>query len=333
MNLFNETYNCYFQIMKEILSRQDGFSLDDLQSQINHNGFEESLLYMIPKLSNGEWNLLEKDDDLYYSKLSESFYVPLSNLQKSYLKTILQDERMQLFLDSSQIESLQAHLTDVPTLWNQNTFHYYDKFSDGDFFEDASYQTHFRTLLHAIKHKQYVDIDYSSRENHRVHHHYIPCRLEYSIKNEKFRLLSAKKTSRNHHKTEASGNFTLEILNLERITDVTLLDKFCQHDIDLNSLIRSTYYKEPVRLLIRNERNALERTMLHFANYEKNTTKINDNLYECLIYYNEAMETELLIEVLSFGPMIQVLGNERFLKQLKRRLNKQSRFTYEKSTS
>ena len=63
--------------------------------------------------------------------------------------------------------------------------------------------------------------------------------------------------------------------------------------------------------------------MLHFANYEKNTVKIDDNTYECLIYYNQNMETELLIEVLSFGPMLTVIGNERFLGSLKKRLEKQ----------
>ena len=65
--------------------------------------------------------------------------------------------------------------------------------------------------------------------------------------------------------------------------------------------------------------------MLHFANYEKNTHKLAENLYECFIYYNKNMETELLIEVISFGPMIEVLGNDAFLAQLKARLRRQRR--------
>ena len=63
--------------------------------------------------------------------------------------------------------------------------------------------------------------------------------------------------------------------------------------------------------------------MLHFANYEKNTVRIDENTYECLIYYNQSMETELLIEVMSFGPMLTVIGNERFLHILKARLRRQ----------
>ena len=93
--------------------------------------------------------------------------------------------------------------------------------------------------------------------------------------------------------------------------------------MDLNAVIQASYYKEPLKLRIVNKRNAMERAMLHFANYEKNTRKIDEDTYECLIYYNQNMETELLIEVMSFGPMLTVLENERFLSDLKARLQRQ----------
>ena len=120
-----------------------------------------------------------------------------------------------------------------------------------------------------------------------------------------------------------NGRLRLETLNIARIQSVRPVDKFLTSQIDLNALIEDSYYKEPLRLHIINRRNALERAMLHFANYKKNTRKIDENTYECLIYYNQSMETELLIEVLSFGPMIRVIGNDRFLASLKRRLQKQ----------
>ena len=108
------------------------------------------------------------------------------------------------------------------------------------------------------------------------------------------------------------------------------MDKKLDTAVDLNALIRQTYYKEPVRLLIRDKRNALERAMLQFANYDKNTTKLSEDTYECLIYYNEKQETELLIEVLSFGPMIKVTGNERFLRELRKRLRRQKQWLKDK---
>lgn len=315
MNLFSEIYNCYYQIMKSILINQSALTLSELRTNISNTGYEESLLYLIPKLTTGEWDLLEQKDDVFLSKISENFYVPLTQLQKAYVKTILQDERIQLFLDADERIRLQDLFADVSVLWKPEDFYYYDRFSNKDDYGNPHYQQHFRTLISAIDNRQYVDISYESKTGHRVHHHYLPCRLEYSIKNDKFRLLGIEQSNRNGDR--------IEILNLDRMKEVELLPAFVSQIPDIDRSIRNSYYKEPIRLRIHTERNALERTMLQFANYEKNTTKIDDNTYECLIYYNQKMETELLIEVLSFGPMIEVLGNERFLEQLRIRLKKQ----------
>ncbi len=312
MELFSERYSCYYQVLRHLLLHQDALSIQDIRAQISKEGFEESMLSIIPKLESGEWNLFDRDGALYLSKISPSFVTPLSNLEKSYLKALLSDPRIGLFLDRGQIGFLQRMLASVTPLWTPEQFYYYDRFAGGDPWEDEAYRTIFRTLLHARKNRQYVDIDYNAPNGRRIHHYYVPARLEYSVKNDKFRLLALKHTGR--------GKMRLEILNLARIKSVVPTDMKLSSAVDLNALIQSSYYKEPLRLRIVNERNALERAMLHFANYEKNTRKLDENTYECLIYYNQNMETELLIEVLSFGPMLTVTGNDRFLALLKARL-------------
>lgn len=316
MKLFSEIYNVYFQVLKKLLQEQDGITKEELRTAISMDGFEESPLYILPKLYSGEWNLFSKEGELFISRLSDGFYVPLSDLQKAYIKTLLNDKRMQLFLDETQMEEMDALLGNISPLWEEEDFYYYDRFTNSDDYSDTAYREHFRILLSAIEHSQPVDIVYRSKTGRRVHHHYVPGRLEYSIKNDKFRLLSAKDTK---------SGYRLVTLNLDRIEDVAILSSETK-SIDMNALIQNSYYKEPAHLLIHNERNALERTMLHFANYEKNTNKLADDLYECFIYYNMSMETELLIEVMSFGPMIEVVGSERFLGQLKERLRKQMQF-------
>ena len=78
---------------------------------------------------------------------------------------------------------------------------------------------------------------------------------------------------------------------------------------------------EPVLLKISGERNSLERCMLHFANYEKHTEYDEDRkCWLCSIYYDLADETELLIDILSFGPVVQVLGPESFVRQVRERV-------------
>lgn len=325
MEIFSEIYSCYYQVLRHLLDSTEALAIQDIRSRICGEGFEESLLSIIPRLEDGTWNLLERDGNLYRSKISPAFLTPVSNLEKSYLKALLSDPRIGLFLEQEELEKLQNMLSPVSPLWKPEQFCYFDRFSDGDPYEGQNYRECFRTLLKAQKQNRFVDIDYTSPSGNRLHHHYIPARLEYSVKNDKFRLL-ALRPFRSYENPE-NKNFQLEILNISRIQSVRLLEKTLPAPVDLNAMIRRTYYKEPLRLRIVNRRNALERAMLHFANYEKNTTKIDEDTYECLIYYNQSMETELLIEVMSFGPMLTVIGNERFLNLLKERLKRQRSIT------
>jgi predicted DNA-binding transcriptional regulator YafY len=65
--------------------------------------------------------------------------------------------------------------------------------------------------------------------------------------------------------------------------------------------------------------------MLHFASYEKRTEYDEEtDKYISYIYYDKKDETELLIQILSFGPVIKVLGPEVFLKQVKERVKRQA---------
>ena len=69
--------------------------------------------------------------------------------------------------------------------------------------------------------------------------------------------------------------------------------------------------------------------MLHFAHYEKQTVyEPESNTWLCSIYYDPADETELLIELLSFGPVIQVLGPEEFLSKVRERVRRQHELLY-----
>ena len=70
--------------------------------------------------------------------------------------------------------------------------------------------------------------------------------------------------------------------------------------------------------------------MLHFASYEKHTEFDSEkNTCRCSIYYDRADETELLIDILSFGPAVRVLGPEAFLNLVKARVGRQYRLMRE----
>ena len=71
------------------------------------------------------------------------------------------------------------------------------------------------------------------------------------------------------------------------------------------------------------DRNALERVMLHFSHLDRETERIDDSHYMITLYYEREDETELLIRVLSFGPVLKVIFPDDFIKKLCDRLEKQ----------
>ena len=315
MQLYSEIYNCYYNIINNLLNRSTPFTDEELSSVVSEKGFDETMLYLIPKLDSGEWNFFEKDNNLYISKLNNKPEPILSSLQKRWLKSVISDPRISLFLNDEVLDSVRDALSGIEPLYNESDFYVYDRFTDGDDYTDINYRQNFRTILSAIKTRQYLNISFNTHKNNRQHYQYLPCKLEYSIKNDRFRLLALESRNR--------SRFCMHIINLNRISMITETNQFAKTSPDINDYIRREYNDEPVTLLISNERNTLERAMLQFANYKKNTLRIDDNTYKCEIYYNKSNETELLIEILSFGPTIKVIGNDHFVKILKQRLTRQ----------
>ena len=72
--------------------------------------------------------------------------------------------------------------------------------------------------------------------------------------------------------------------------------------------------------LLREERNALERVLLHFSHLEKETVRLEEDLYQVTLRYDKEDETELLIRILSFGPVLQVTAPDSFIALIRERL-------------
>ena len=73
-------------------------------------------------------------------------------------------------------------------------------------------------------------------------------------------------------------------------------------------------------------RNALERVLLHFSHLKKETKRLDDCKYLVTLEYDRQDETEMVIRILSFGPVIKVTDPESFISLLRRRIEKQKQF-------
>ena len=65
--------------------------------------------------------------------------------------------------------------------------------------------------------------------------------------------------------------------------------------------------------------------MLEFASYEKHTVRNLETVeYTVELWYDQQDETELLIRLLSFGPVIEILGPQHLRQQAKLRIKRQA---------
>ena len=63
--------------------------------------------------------------------------------------------------------------------------------------------------------------------------------------------------------------------------------------------------------------------MLHFAHFEKQVEKIGNKKYKVNIKYDSDDETEMVIRILAFGPLVEVIEPLDFRELIKNKLKKQ----------
>ena len=104
--------------------------------------------------------------------------MPLTILQKRWINAIALDPRIRLFTDQPVVFS------DVEPLFLPEDIYVFDKYSDGDPYENPEYIQNFRLILDAIKHQYPIQISITNRHGIRITTRTIPDYLEYSEKDD-----------------------------------------------------------------------------------------------------------------------------------------------------
>ncbi len=149
--IFSEIYGAYYNTMARIIERAIEHPLEkgELRSIVNEYAFDESILNIDSAIAEEKWQLIKKDGTTPIQNVPS---MPLTLLQKRWLKAISSDPRMKLF-------------------------------------EDAAYIRNFRLILDAIRNQYPLKITASSHKGRELYLVLMPERLEYSEKDDKFRLI------------------------------------------------------------------------------------------------------------------------------------------------
>ena len=297
--IFSELYGAYYNTVTNILKEavRAPVSAETMRRLIAQNAFGESLLSVEPALTGGRWQLLLPDGT---TPLEHIPTMPLTLLQRRWLKAISLDPRIRLFPVNLPEDP------DVEPLFTPEDYVVSDKYADGDPYEDEDYIRRFRMILESIRDQTPLRIDTKNRFGGITDLVLLPKYIEYSEKDDKFRLIG-------------NGSRYGRVINLGRILNCKPYRKPFAENPE-NDYAKRT---EEVTFDLINERNALERALLHFAHFEKEAERIDEKRYRVTVRYDKDDETEMVIRVLSFGPMLKVTGPPHFENLIRERLIRQ----------
>ena len=123
--LFNEVYGAYYNAVAAILSEAVKGEVTDkrIYEIVRDKAFSESVLTIPAALKDGAWPLIAKDGS---TPIKHEPKMPLTELQRRWLKALLSDPRIKLFVID------ETGLEDVEPLYKPDVFVYFDRYSDGD---------------------------------------------------------------------------------------------------------------------------------------------------------------------------------------------------------
>ena len=318
MEYFSEIYGSSYQAVAAVLAHAINFPVDtqEISRIVSRHTSEENTLYITSRLTSGEWPLLRRNDDGTFSSLIRHVpEMPLTKLQRAWLTAMLEDRRCAAFFDEEERSAIAAAL-DCRPLYRSGDVETVGVCLDGDSFSSPEYTARLRTVMEAIRERRILCITFTGGKGRCVKGDFLPCRLEYSSKDDKLRLYATR--------IRYGKIIFLATINLERIEEIQPSREHYDGEVDIDRMRLEARNSEPAVIELEDRRNALERFMLQFSSYEKRTRYIEEkDRYLCSIYYDSAYEKELLIQLISFGPVIKLLSPAGLVEQMRQRVEKQ----------
>ncbi|MGN1019224.1 MAG: WYL domain-containing protein [Aristaeellaceae bacterium] len=277
------------------------------------------------------------DTPLYEAFLqipAHGLYRPLTDMELRWLRAILDEPQMQLFLDRQDIQALRERLKEYTPLYRAEDIVYFDMYTDGDDYADQRYIEHFRHLHQRIQlNNRPVRLTYlrekdkAQRKATAMERTVYPVRLEYSKRDNKFRLLAYEapggEEGAEHSPVRASGLLPLRLSNILSVEDAPGGD-VARAEFEWQRMSGEEICREPVEVRVAGRHKARERFMIALMPYRKEV-QYDANLDDCRvrIWYSSSDVKELLSALRSYGDAVEVIGPKNIRADIVRRVDRQ----------
>lgn len=221
----------------------------------------------------------------------------VSNLEKSWLKSMLKDKRGQFLIPDSLRKKLLSKLKDTDPL----PLDAFESIREtGDPANDDKFQSILATVWKALVEKRkisYESLDIKGRSHSGT---VSPCRLEFDATENRYRLIVWLEDEKRSVK-----------INVSRIKSVKCTAEPIPDDTEKQFQKFLDSHRKSFTMRLYNESNAIDRAFTLFASYDK-TADYDDtsDTYEMTLYYYDFDEHEILQAILSLGSAAIVLEPE-----------------------
>lgn len=345
MTPFSELYSKYYTLTANILSLayKEPIDLDTIRALITEKGFLESPTSLLPQLISQEedgYHLLFKDGKTYRSILKNKPVSTFTTLEASWLRALLEDEKIHLFLNDEDYYIIKKALGSIEPLITSDMISFARQNQSCRGYYSKSYISCFQSLTSALQQEKLVCLKihsethptdshplsatlsnpvsndtYQNRQPQNISSTVAPYKLEYSIREDTFNLLAIDLVD-----NEPVG---LRRIPLTSIDSLELLGEAPPRKC-LNTFAKAYRCKEPIHFELNNMRSGFERAFMYLSPYER-IAEFNEETQTCLVqlYYYPFDEEELIDMLISFGPIIKILSPTHIKERFKLRINQQ----------
>lgn len=339
--LFNRCFCTYFMIFGDILSgiydnAGDTIQLSELKSIISEsvkkreNELGELTVEILNLEQYNPLKMLERcgfiekiDKNNYCLKYNKTFSdkeslfydtVPLTYWEIRWLKTVLNDKKISIFLSDETVNSILSILPDDIKPIDTDKTICFDRYHPE---ENTLNKELYNLYLSALNNNTVIHIKHTDGAYTNSDKDYIPEYIEYSKRDDKFRLIVK----------DAVTGIQSRVL-CENILEISLTDKHYQSDSVCHEM-----EKYSVTLSFKDVKNIPDRILSEFSPWEK-TCEFNSEteVYKLTIYYYKHDEPGLIVRIMSYGGNIEITDkNHSIYLNIRKRLLEQQKLLADKN--
>ena len=318
-DFFNRIYSAYYKIALKTVKAINKKEISTHEDLLSYIAYFKTLTGKTPaKSKKYQADFLDSTADLFKIKngklctsfvnISNDFMFPLTTIEISFLKALVNDDRCKLIMGDSY-NLLKSELdtpkyNEIYPYFDKEKYVVFDQYLNGDqlFFEDQTYKDNLKLLVGAVKKQEAVCFEYieDSEEKTKVS---VPEKIEYSQKENRFKVVLNCK------------NRPLDIQNI----------RLCKYtDEKLSPPKKKEILTCVVAIDIPEEKKYIRnRLFREFSPFERDCEKIDESGHILKFKFEAGDYKEIAYRLLQFGPYVYCSEPECVRERIKEKIDQQ----------